>query len=42
MMDWKRFARSWTNVYLSEKVVIVIVWLCNLHVAPGVKGEISP
>jgi hypothetical protein len=28
--------------YHSEKVVIVIVWLCNLHSAPGVNGEISP
>jgi hypothetical protein len=28
--------------YLSEKVVMVIVWLCNSHFAPGVKGEISP
>ena len=38
-------ASSWgsiANHYHSEKVVIVIVWLCNLHSAPGVNGEISP
>jgi hypothetical protein len=26
----------------SDKVVIVMVWLCSSHFALGVNGEISP
>ena len=35
-------AASEINDYFSENVVIVMVWLCNSHFAPGVNGEISP
>jgi hypothetical protein len=28
--------------YPSKSVVMVMVWLCNSHLPPGVKGQISP